>query len=505
MSEREFLIYVNGTIVANENITNYKSIPLDGFLVLGQEQDEMAGGFKTKEAFLGYIGQFDIWDRTLSSSEVKKLSSCLEFPSGNVFSTDIDEMELFDVISSDVDVSRFCEAEPPNYLIFPTSLNFIGSERFCTTMDAPLYAPKSEKERDTFSEKFTQFKDECDVGIFLGIKKNREGNWIYSDNEKNMTYYNFDPLDAFECVIKLFSHVIWYEYDCTNVLCTSCEFESSLRLFIKGLCFVTEEDSLVYAKGYKNNKPFFHGIYGLFIFFENSQWNLFDVILNMTVAILGNNLINFYPVGRHTWTIVNEYCEFSTGEVRKIGISSCDAGQFMCDNGECIPIENKCDEFFDCFDKSDENDCKLIRFPNGYRSQFFPPSFGQSSVLSIDVKLDVLRIVKVDDINNAFTIEFLVFFSWKDSRLIYLNLGDQEEFNELSKEEHASIWKPKVEFSNINEGQLKKFAHEAYIRKDGPVSPYLHNDIDMGKEYQISYRNLYQFRNFNTMMFLRKN
>ena len=40
--------------------------------------------------------------------------------------------------------------------------------------------------------------------------------------------------------------------------------------------------------------------------------------------------------------------------------TSCDAGQWRCDNGDCIRDEYRCDGQEDCEDNSDEDGCKII-------------------------------------------------------------------------------------------------------------------------------------------------
>lgn len=46
--------------------------------MLGQEQDSKGGGFQTSQSFKGMLSNVNIWDRMLTSEQIKKMStSCL--------------------------------------------------------------------------------------------------------------------------------------------------------------------------------------------------------------------------------------------------------------------------------------------------------------------------------------------------------------------------------------------------------------------------------------------
>ncbi|XP_060882971.1 chromobox protein homolog 6 [Labrus mixtus] len=55
-----------------------------GVLILGQEQDSLAGGFDSTQALVGELSQVGVWDRVLSSSQVASLARCSKVTQGSV-------------------------------------------------------------------------------------------------------------------------------------------------------------------------------------------------------------------------------------------------------------------------------------------------------------------------------------------------------------------------------------------------------------------------------------
>ncbi|CAC5419087.1 unnamed protein product [Mytilus coruscus] len=52
-------------------------------------------------------------------------------------------------------------------------------------------------------------------------------------------------------------------------------------------------------------------------------------------------------------------------------VESCATDQFQCENGECIPSAKRCDDNFDCGDRSDEENCSEVnQCPEGLHRCF---------------------------------------------------------------------------------------------------------------------------------------
>lgn len=73
-----------------------------------------------------------------------------------------------------------------------------------------------------------------------------------------------------------------------------------------------------------------------------------------------------YPVGRHTWLIVDQKCDLFTPTLMNLTLSRCNEHEFTCNDGLCVPSEQRCDLVQNCEDFSDELGCDTVNIIQGY-------------------------------------------------------------------------------------------------------------------------------------------
>ena len=86
-----------------------------GVLILGQEQDELGGGFNTEENFMGDISQMNIFDHVLSANNIYNLAYSCDHVKGNVASWG-DFREELDGEYHLTDKSYACDCECTIYI-----------------------------------------------------------------------------------------------------------------------------------------------------------------------------------------------------------------------------------------------------------------------------------------------------------------------------------------------------------------------------------------------------
>ena len=79
-----FSVFVNGILI-NSKENGWKSIPLGGVWVLGQQQNTKDSGFDLIDTLKGKICNFQMWDFKMTNAQLSFLFSGESTLKGNVF------------------------------------------------------------------------------------------------------------------------------------------------------------------------------------------------------------------------------------------------------------------------------------------------------------------------------------------------------------------------------------------------------------------------------------
>ena len=186
------------------------------------------------------------------------------------------------------------------------------------------------------------------------------------------------------------------------------------------------------------------------------MWKISSPV-NETISIILKD-DNYLPVGKKLWTLPESSCNQGLDEKRVLLLTSCQPGQFSCDNAECIDIINRCDGVQQCRDLSDEKECRLVNIdPEKYLKGKTPPSKG--STLPVEVSGKVWTILDIQEVAQVTKIQFELTLKWFDARLQFYNLKENIEMNSLLYEEKQKIWVPRIIFRNT-ESQISSMNDE---------------------------------------------
>lgn len=497
-------LYVNGKFeVKARHTTSLELLDLTGVLVLGQEQDKLGGGFVLGEMFLGSLAQVDIWSRSLSAVDIRQLATCGAELNGDVFSLDLDEMENFNVSVSSVDLEQLCEDMDTKAVIHSVSLNFEEAIEFCDKTGSLLLAPASCTAASLYYNRSLEFAGVCQDSFWVGVTDAaEEGVWRAAGTGALVnTCFTLDPngAEAENCVSLRLENGAWDDRSCEQPpRCFACEAVTDVTtdqlrpLVLRGLCFKTPERRFFEVLGYKNDRPFFHGYYGLIIYAkEDDWWELLDTRTNRTLARGYPPWDIGYPVGRMSWTTTAKFCSFRRNEEIELSLTVCNASEIACSDGGCVKESARCDGRYQCPDLSDENGCALIAFPSGYRRQIPPEPRVAGSPQRINASLSFLRFLSIEDTKYSITVEFVLDTSWRDGRLTFNNLRRDLDDNKASAAEHERLWRPSVKFTNVLDGNVRVLEQSLMVARKGPPTPRGFNQVG-GGEVQHTHTSTHQ-------------
>ena len=167
----------------------------------------------------------------------------------------------------------------------------------------------------------------------------------------------------------------------------------------------------------------------------------------------------------------------------------------------------RCNSEPDCYDLSDEFDCKIINPGQSYQNFIAPPTLKSDTSeqmddkIAIDVSADIISILDIDEISSIFQVQFFLHFTWYDSRLMYYNLKNDTGLNTLSPEEKQQLWIPVLVFDNT-ENKLSTVIDEDSIltvSKKGDYTLSTMEDVEnrqffKGDENSITLSRFYNIR-----------
>ena len=147
-----------------------------------------------------------------------------------------------------------------------------------------------------------------------------------------------------------------------------------------------------------------------------------------------------FALGSRNWTISNDNWNCSRrGESysRRLKLTGCMKGEFTCSDGQCIKMDERCDQIIHCKDDSDEENCYLLVFKKeeSYNKKVAPFSLDtEKNIIPVEVNVSTTLMNVLDISERAHTIDLKIGITlkWYENRVLYYNLKTKEALNILS-------------------------------------------------------------------------
>ena len=301
-----------------------------------------------------------------------------------------------------------------------------------------------------------------------------------------------------------------YDEECSKseTECVLCSVDAPVvKVRVRGLCSLTKFDTeYTYTIG-PEGKPLYMGYYTSTIFYstEEQSWLWVTSNDNESIAVstsseesllIGTHKIDFSGVKK-------DKCNKGEGQSTVVlKLTTCSDEQFSCNDGQCIHMEQRCDQAPNCKDKSDEVNCRLLVMEDNYNKKIAPFSFdneNQSNIPAIiNVSISVIDVLKIEEVNHVYVLKFRLTLEWYDYRIQYYNLKKQRSSNALSLEEHNKLWIPYLVFENTENNEATEGTKDTeltlvregnFIRSDKTVAEEI--NIFEGSSNRIMFEQIY--------------
>ena len=243
---------------------------------------------------------------------------------------------------------------------------------------------------------------------------------------------------------------------------------------LRGLCKNTNVDTSYTVKNVNGNIIFL-GMAGTRIEFSG-QWKISVIMLNTSAVTSADE--ESFVLGRHSWIFTDESvkCKEASPHTRGLKMTRCGEGEFTCGNGDCIVMEERCDQVADCTDESDEVDCSVLVTKENYNRKVPPFTIARTNGRSIvpvqlNVSIDLLKIVDMEETNHKIDFQFKITLEWRENkRVLYYNLKEHTSLNALSDSDVKKLWLPLVIYDNTDQKEVSRLGEYGNGEWNTPVS-----------------------------------
>ena len=262
-----------------------------------------------------------------------------------------------------------------------------------------------------------------------------------------------------------------------------CSHEKRPFLRLRGLCPDSAVDWLYIPKNNKVGQIQYVSSQGSFISYDKEKrvWS-FNKTGFDTTGLSTSSKVSFL-LGKHNWTIENDsyVCGLGKPYTKQLKLTSCSEEQFTCSSGQCVRMEDRCDQLANCMDQSDEENCQLLVLRKGYNKKI-PPIVPDAdnpetkALIPLEVSLTLLKVVSIEEVRHSIELQFQIEVGWYESRAAYNNLNENSAMNVLMSQDIETLWLPLITYTNTDQkettrlAEMSEWSTRVTVRKEGNLT-----------------------------------
>ena len=463
---------------------------------------------KNHYSLFGAMTDTNIWNRSLSKTEVEQWSRCEMEAGGNLLDWTTAQWEAVGLQEVELGLTEVCRKEKKNQMmVFHELRDFDASLKYCSNIGGEMAVAKDDISRKSMIEAFDEIKGDCEwlgtgyTYFYSGYTdKREEGVWIGA-NKRKMTndYWRQDSPGSFnisnyDCALMSLHDGLMMDHVCLAQLCPICEIPEAVSFSLKGVCTDSFIDRFYVLK---TNKNFLLGYTSTKMVYSetNQRWEIVNMITDSVMAFMDDETIVDLPLGMHQWNFTDDSgCKDQDGEsdtrTLNFHLKVEQPGTFCCDDGACIGSEHVCDGNNHCDDRSDEKACQKFQKDSPYYNPNIPTPVelldGVTKIFpktKIGAKAEILKITEINEVESFVFVTLSLDLRWMDPQLSYNFLHNTESKNVFTKDD--ILWKPDIKFfETLEDGKLLNERFSA--KKNGSALMTFSDDLRPNETYSGS-------------------
>ena len=271
----------------------------------------------------------------------------------------------------------------------------------------------------------------------------------------------------------------WNDRECENPFyACMCLHKSTRTLKLRGLCPGSAID-VYYKPINKETDVREMKLQGLTHSIEYAEkvWRL--NVINSDVTGISSASFASFTLGKHNWTIKgDDGCSSADTYITELKMSGCQANEYTCNDGQCVSMDDRCNQLPNCRDESDERNCNVLVLKDGYNKNVPPIPVNVHDKVNISVSIDLLKLVDIDEVDYSIEIQFKITLHWKENRATYHNLKENDNLNALTQNDIETLWLPIVIYENTNQKETTRLGEfgngewktKVVVRREGNSS-----------------------------------
>ena len=221
------------------------------------------------------------------------------------------------------------------------------------------------------------------------------------------------------------------------------------------------------------------------------MWHLKVDDFNSETVATSDASFHSFLLGMSEWRVVGDHYECNKGlpYTAHLKLSGCKETEFTCHDGQCVKMEERCDQIKHCRDQSDENDCSLLVLESGYNQEVAPFIYNKTQKkvdpVKVDVSTSILNVIDISEVNHIIELKFDIVMEWYEYRASYHNLKNIQALNKLSEKEVRMLWIPYIIFQNTDDNEavvLDGVRSTVFINRE---SEFQRSGIEFADEIEI--------------------